>query len=91
MQFSQGLTEGPVLPRKRKIPRRVNDGADPHQYATPKDLFRQQYFQVLDVVTNELSRRFDQQDLKTVVEMEKKKCFCQPVIVNQIRKFSFHN
>ena len=35
------------------------------------DLFRQQYFQVLDIVTNEVSRRFDQQDLKTVVEMEK--------------------
>ena len=71
VQSFQGVTEGPVLPRKRKIPRHVNDGADPHQYAIPKDHFRQQCFQVLDVVTNELSRRFDQQDLKTVVEMEK--------------------
>ena len=49
----------------------MNDGAAPHQYQTPKDCFRQQYFQSLDEVINELSRRFDQKDLKVVEEMEK--------------------
>ena len=76
VQSSQGLTEEPVLPRKRKIPRRVNDGADLHQYPTPEDYHRQQYFQVLDEVTNELSRRFDQMDIRIVAEMEKNVAFC---------------
>ena len=71
VQQSQGLTDEPVLPRKRKIPKRVNDGADPHQHLCPKDWYRQQYFEALDEVTNELSRRFDQKDIQTVVEMEK--------------------
>jgi hypothetical protein len=71
LQASQDLTDEPVLPRKRKIPRRINDGADPHQCETPEDFHRQHYFQALDEVTNELSRRFDQQDIKTVAEVEK--------------------
>jgi len=49
----------------------VNDEAAPHQYQTPKDCFRQQYFQALDEVINELSRRFDQKDLEVVEEVEK--------------------
>ena len=53
---SQDLTDEPVLPRKRKLPRRVNNGADPHHHTCPKDFYRQQYFEVLDGVTNELSR-----------------------------------
>lgn len=71
LQLSQGLIDEPVLPRRRKIPRRVNDGADPHHPPCPKDWYRQQYFEALDEVTNELSQRFDQKDLHTVVEMEK--------------------
>ena len=70
VQASQDLTEEPILPRKRKIPRRINDGADPYQHETPEDLHRQHYFQALDQVTNELSRRFDQKDIK-IVEVEK--------------------
>ena len=37
VQASQDLTDEPILPRRRKIPRRINDGADPHQYETPQD------------------------------------------------------
>ena len=71
VQASQDLTDEPVLPRTRKIPRHINDGADPHQHHTPEDYHRQQYFQALDEVTNELSRRFDQQDIKIIAEVEK--------------------
>ena len=52
---SQDLTSEPVLPRKRKIPKRVDEGSDPHQYHSPKDYFRHQYFLALDEVANELS------------------------------------
>ena len=70
LEVSKDLTEEPVLPRKRKIPRRINNGADPHQHETPEDLHCQHYFQALDEVANELSRRFDQQDIKVVAKME---------------------
>ena len=56
VQQSQGLTDEPVLPRKRKSPKRVNDGANPHQHLCPKDWYRQKYFEALDEVTNKLSR-----------------------------------
>ena len=71
LQTSQNLTDEPVLPRERNIPRRINDGADPHQYETPEEFHRQHYFQALDEVTSELSKRFDQQDIKIVAEVEK--------------------
>ena len=71
VQSSEGLTDDPVLPRKRKIPRHLNDGADPHHYLTRRDYHRHQCFQVLDEMANKLSRRFDQQDIKIAVDMEK--------------------
>ena len=52
-----------------KIPRHINDGADPHQYETPEDLHHQHYFQALDEVANELSRRFDQQDINKMEQL----------------------
>lgn len=57
-QSSHNVTDHPTLPRKRKIPRRIDEGAEPHQYETLKDYFRQKFFEVLDLVTNEISRRF---------------------------------
>ena len=71
LEASKDLTEEPVLPRKRKIPRRLNDGADPHHHESPEDLHRQHYFQAIDEMVNELTRRFDQQDIKIVAEIEK--------------------
>ena len=70
MAASQNLTDDPVLPRKRKIPRRLDDGAPSHHPSTPKDLHRQKYFQVLDVVCEEIKRWFDQLNLKIVADME---------------------
>ena len=55
---SSGLTDDPVLPRKRKVPRRIDDGAEAHRFDTPRDYYRQLYFEVLDVLCNEISRRF---------------------------------
>ena len=33
--------EPPVLPRRRRIPRRIDDGAPQHVFATIEDLYRQ--------------------------------------------------
>ncbi len=67
---AQDLTEEQVLPRRRRIPRRTVEESDCHDHETPKEYFRQRYFEVLDVISNEISRRFDQGDLSLVAEIE---------------------
>ena len=42
LQSSKHLTDQPLLHRKRKLPRRVNDGADPHRNLCPIDFYRKQ-------------------------------------------------
>ena len=68
---SQNLTDEPVLPRQRKLPRRIDDGAPSHQPSTPAELYRQKYFEALDVICEEINRRFDQKDLKVVADIER--------------------
>ena len=40
VRSSHGLTNEPTLPRKRKIPRRVDDGAEHHNSLSPEDHHR---------------------------------------------------
>ena len=70
LSSSQDLTDGPVISRQCKLPCRLDDGAPSVQPATPADLYRRKYFEVLDVVCEEIKRRFDQKDLKVVADME---------------------
>lgn len=70
LQESQGLTQEPNLPRQRQLPRRIDQGAPSHQYASPQEYFRQQYFEVLDLLSCELTRRFDQPSLMVLQEMK---------------------
>ena len=67
---SQNLTDESVLPRPRKLPRQINDGVPSHQPSTPTEMYRQKCYEALDVVCEEIKRRFDQDDLKVVVEIE---------------------
>ena len=53
----------PVLPRYRRPPRHLDDGASPHVDKTPQDYYRRQYFEVLDLLSGELTRRFHQRSL----------------------------
>ena len=41
-----------------------------HEYATPKDYFRQQYFEVFDIVIAELERSFDREDVLIIVKIQ---------------------
>ena len=40
LQRLQGLTNESTLPRKRKLPKRINDGAESHQFGTPEAMHR---------------------------------------------------
>lgn len=60
LQEQKGVNE-PVLPRKRKAPARFELGSGiGHQPNTPKDLFRQDYFECLDFIVACIRDRFNQ-------------------------------
>ena len=67
---SENITDRPALPRKRKVPLRIDSGSEGHSFSLPEEYFRCQYFEALEVVVNELNRRFDQEDLKVLKEIE---------------------
>ncbi len=64
-------TQDPTLPRQKRIPKRVDDGASSHTYSLPEEYYRQQFYEVLDVLTQEMTRRFDQPTFTLLREMEK--------------------
>ena len=65
----KGLQE-PALPRQRRIPRRINDGSENHEYSSLREFFRHQYYEVLDLLKEELKRRFDQPTFAILKEVE---------------------
>ena len=70
MNEASNYTQDPILPRQKRIPRRLDDGASNHVYSSSKEYYRQQYYQVLDVLTEEMTRRFDQPTFTLLREME---------------------
>ena len=52
--------QDPTLPRRRKAPRRYETGSEGHVHASPKELYRMEYFSVLDLVVNYIKDRFHQ-------------------------------
>ena len=64
------LIEQPKLPRYRKIPRRFDEGENPHRYVEPKARYRHIYYEALELVAGEVERRFDQPDLRVIKDLE---------------------
>ena len=63
--------ERPVLPRPRKTPRRLEGvGALPHSFQTLEELYRQQYFQVMDTASASLDYRFSPSAFKYMQDVE---------------------
>ena len=67
---SENLTDEPVLPRQHKLSRLINDGAPSHHPSTPSEMYRLKYFEDLDIVCDEINRRFDQKDSKVAIDIE---------------------
>ena len=72
--FAKDLTDEPILPRNKKVPRRIDSGAQSHCYASPSDYFRQQYSEVIDTLICELARRFSQPPFSILEEIEVDSC-----------------
>ena len=62
----QSLEVGePILSRKRKAPKRYDDGsAQPEFFDDPKPFYRQQFYEALDLVITGINERFDQPGYK---------------------------
>ena len=67
---SEDKTKPPSLARQRKAPARLDDGVPGHCFSSPKAFHRQQYFEVLDLVCQELLRRFDQKSFSLLRDIE---------------------
>ena len=67
---AENVTSEPTLPRQRQIPHRIDDGSPNYQFSCPKDSFRQQYFEILDLLHNEITQRFDRPIFDIMGEME---------------------
>ena len=55
----------PALPRRRKVPRRLDDGSTPTLHKTVEDHYRVTYFEALDLITSCIEDRFNQPSYKT--------------------------
>ena len=62
--------ENPVLPRRRKIPARYNDGEDQHHLKDVELLYRELYCDAYDYVISGIKDRFDQPDIKLYSHMQ---------------------
>ena len=60
VEGSKDLTSEPTLPRYKRPPRRIDEGEAPVQFSDAEMYFRQQYFETLDLLINELKQRFQQ-------------------------------
>ena len=61
---STDLTERPQLPRQPRLPKKFG-GDTQHLFDGASQYFRKLYFEVLDIIDNELDRRFDQRDFRS--------------------------
>ena len=67
--------EEPSLPRKRKVPNRVNflhsyiESAS-HRHENGNDFYRAQYFAAINNVTETIKNRFDQTDYQIYIYIE---------------------
>ncbi|CAK6966905.1 unnamed protein product [Scomber scombrus] len=63
--------ESPVLPRPRKIPRRLENAVGPaRNFQTPDELYRHQYVQVIDTASAALDCRFSPAAFKHMQDVE---------------------
>ena len=64
---SESLTEPPKPPRTCKLPKQLGSGSPAHQHHCTRDLHRQAYYEALDLVSEEVSRRLQQEEIELLM------------------------
>ena len=60
----------PILPRQRKLPKKFDKPDTYHFPSTPKEFFRNIYFEVYDQTVNGIKERFNQPDYRIYVNLQ---------------------
>ena len=60
----------PILPRQRKLPKKFDEPDTCHFPSTPKEFFRNIYFEVYDQTVNGIKERFNQTDYRIYVNLQ---------------------
>ena len=69
----------PALPRRRKLPRRLDEGSDGTTFQNPKDYYRKRYFEAIDFIVSSIQDRFDQPGYRMYKNVEN-------LIINTIKR-----
>lgn len=70
VEDAKEYTDKPSLPRYRRPPKKIDEGEMPHNFKSPEDMFRMDYFDAMDLILQEISDRFDQKSLLLPKEIE---------------------
>ena len=70
VEESKDLTMLLTVPRQKQIPVRIDDDAPNHHFSTTEEHFCKQYYEVHDLITNELERRYEQESFQILQEIE---------------------
>ena len=70
VEESKDLTLPPTLPRQKRIPIRIDDGAPNHNFSIPEEHFCKHYYDVHDLIVNELECRYEQELFQILQEIE---------------------
>ena len=60
----------PKLPKKRRRPKRYEDGSEGFQHKLPKEFYRHQYFLVLDLLCGYMEKRIEEKALRVLCAIE---------------------
>ena len=61
----------PTLPRRRKLPRRLDEASgSTYHDSTPESMYKWYYFEVIDTIVGEIERRFESQSFTLYAKME---------------------
>ena len=70
VEEAKELTGDPVLPRYRRLLKKLDEGEKPHTFKVPEEMFRMHYLYAIDLNFQEISDRFDQKSLQLPTEIE---------------------
>ena len=70
IEQAKQYTEDPVIPRYKKPPKRYYSGYQPHRFSDVRAFYRSQYYEVIDLLNGEITRRFDQASLPLPASIE---------------------
>ena len=59
-----------MIPRYKRAPIRLDGGSQPYRFTDVHEFYRVQYYEVLDLLNEEISRRFDQASLALPAAIE---------------------